>query len=118
MKNKKSLSWKLIFTILLIVVVALLIINILLKSQPNADCDTLCCIGNNSVLVASKGCGACHKQIEILGDSKDKFNIIYCGENEQFCIDNQIIAVPTWIINEEKFVGVQSIDKLKELTNC
>lgn len=117
MKNKKSLSWKLIFTILLIVVVALLIINILLKSQPNID-NIMGCIGNNSILVASKGCGACHKQIEILGDSKDKFNIIYCGENEQFCIDNQIMAVPTWIINEEKFVGIQSLDKLKELTGC
>lgn len=67
MKNKKSLSWKLIFTILSIVVVALLIINILLKSQPNIN-NTLDCIGNNSILVASKGCGACHKQIEMLGE--------------------------------------------------
>ena len=123
MKNKKSkkpLLWKLIFIILSIVILGILVFYIIpqLTPKPNADCDMLCCIGNNSILVALKGCGACHKQIEILGDNKDDFNIIYCDENEQFCIDNQIMAVPTWIINEEKFVGVQPIDRLKELTNC
>lgn len=116
-KSKKSIPWVTIIIILLIVAVAFFIIKYP-KSQPNLDCDTMCCVGNNSILVASKGCGACHRQIELLGDNKDDFNIIYCDENTQFCVDNQIMAVPTWIINEEKFVGVRSIDELKELTSC
>jgi len=118
LKKKKSIPWVTIIIILSIVVLTFLIIKYPIKPQSDLDCDTMCCIGNNSILVALKGCGACHAQTEILGDNIDDFNIIYCNEDEQFCIDNQIMAVPTWIINEEKYVGVQSIDKLKELTNC
>lgn len=115
---KKSIPWATIFIILSIFVAAFLIIKYPIKSHPDLDCDIACCIGNKSILVATKGCGACHKQIELLGDNKGDFNIIYCDESSQFCLDNQIMAVPTWIINEERIVGVQSIDKLKELTNC
>jgi len=115
-KSKKPILFVAIIIILLIIIGVLLLKY--LPKESNLDHDVMSCIGSNSLLVASKGCGYCHNQIEMLGDNKDDFNIIYCDEDEQFCIDNQIAGVPTWIINEEKFVGVRTIDELKELTNC
>ena len=113
-KPRKLIILGVIIIILLIVCVLLLKY---LPKQSNLDHEMMSCIGDNSLLVASKGCGYCHNQIEMLGDI-DSLNIIYCEDDEQFCIDNQIAGVPTWIINEEKFVGVRTIDELKELTGC
>ncbi len=114
-KSKKLIIW--VGIIILLIIAGVLLLKYFPK-QSNLDNDLMSCIGEKSILVASKGCGYCHNQIEMFGDNKDSFNIIYCDEDEQFCIDNQIAGVPTWIINEEKFVGVRTIDELKELTNC
>ena len=119
MKTKFLKRGLVIIIILLIVATVFFVINIFsTKPQSNLDYNTTKCIGNNSILIALKGCKHCHTQIEILGDNKDNFNIIYCEENNQFCVDNQIVSVPTWIINDEKIVGIQTLDKLKALTNC
>ena len=34
------------------------------------------------------------------------------------CRDADIIVVPTWIINDNIYKGVQKIEELKELTGC
>ena len=115
-KSKKPILW-IVITIVLLIIACVLLLKYLPK-QSNLDHEMMSCIGENSLLVASKGCGYCHNQIEMFGDDKDSLNIIYCEDDEQFCIDNQIAGVPTWIINEEKFVGVRTIDELKELTGC
>ncbi|GAI66250.1 unnamed protein product, partial [marine sediment metagenome] len=55
---------------------------------------------------------------EILGDYADYFEIIDCSTNIDECRKYEITGVPTWIINEKKYPGVQSIKQLKELTGC
>ena len=116
-KPQKIKKWLTIIIIVAVVVIAIIIIKYPTTAQ-NIDCDATCCIGENSVIVALKSCGACNKQKELFGDSAEDLNIVYCEDDNQFCIDNDIRSVPTWIINNEKYVGVQSIDKLKELTGC
>ena len=116
-KKSKKPNLFVAIIIVLLIITCVLLLKYLPKSS-NLDKEVMSCIGEKSILVASKGCGYCHNQIEMFGDNEDSFNIIYCDEDEQFCIDNQIAGVPTWIINEEKFVGLRTIDELKELTNC
>ena len=118
-KYKKFYSCGAIVIYVLIIEVILLFIFLPpTKSVEILDCDTMCCIGNNSILVASKGCSHCEKQIKMLGDEVDEFNIIYCSEDIDFCTEHQIMRVPTWIINDEQIIGVQSLEELKEMTNC
>ncbi len=76
-------------------------------------------IGNHSVLYVQTGCIHCTEQEELFGENVKYLTIIDCvdAEGRQECIDNQIHSTPTWIINGEKYEGVQSIEKLKELTN-
>ncbi|MCK9595868.1 hypothetical protein M0R19_01645 [Candidatus Pacearchaeota archaeon] len=75
-------------------------------------------IGEHSILYVQTGCSHCITQEEMFGINVKFLNIINCLEEEniQKCIDLGIEATPTWIINNKKYEGVQSIEKLKELT--
>jgi len=75
-------------------------------------------IGEHSVLYYQPSCSHCVEQEKLFGDNVKYLTMVDCtkSENQQKCIDEGITATPTWIINDEKYAGVQSIEKLKELT--
>ena len=76
-------------------------------------------IGEHSTLYVQTGCIHCKEQEDLFGSNVKYLNIIDCissSENIQACIDAGIESTPTWIINGEKYVGILSIEKLKELT--
>jgi glutaredoxin len=75
-------------------------------------------IGNHSVLYVQAGCSHCKDQEDLFGVNVKYLNIIdgIKEKNRQKFIDAGVNEVPTWIINGQKYVGVQSIEKLKELT--
>lgn len=75
-------------------------------------------IGDHSVLYVQTGCSHCKDQEDLFGGNIKYLNIVDCidEENRKKCIDEGIESIPTWIINGQKYVGVQSIEKLKELT--
>jgi hypothetical protein len=73
-------------------------------------------IGEHSVLYVQTGCVHCKEQEDLFGKNVKYLTMIDCLTDAQTCIDAGIEATPTWIINEQKYVGVQSIEKLKELT--
>jgi hypothetical protein len=74
-------------------------------------------IGEHSVLYVQTGCSHCKDQEDLFGENVKYLNMIDCLQNTSACISAGIEATPTWVINREKYVGVQSIEKLKELTN-
>ncbi len=77
-------------------------------------------IGEHSVLYFSPSCPHCLEQEKIFGSNLKYLNMVDCTkeENRQKCIEalGSDLRVPTWIIDGQKYVGVQSIEKLKELT--
>jgi|WetSurMetagenome_2_1015567.scaffolds.fasta_scaffold1056867_1 glutaredoxin len=75
-------------------------------------------IGNHSVLYVQTGCSHCKDQEDLFGENVKYLTIVNCfvESERQKCIDAEIEGTPTWVINGEKYVGVQSIEKLKELT--
>lgn len=75
-------------------------------------------IGEHSVLYVLPTCSHCKDQENLFGINVKYLNIVDCSniENRQKCIDEGIINVPTWVINGQQYIGVQSIEKLKELT--
>jgi uncharacterized membrane protein len=74
------------------------------------------CIGENSVLYTQLGCHACETQKNLFGESYQYLNLVDCFYEGEKC--SNIEYTPTWIINNEKYVGIQSIEELKELTGC
>lgn len=103
----------------LVVIVIIVILGIFwVKGNGSINEKTAKCIGENSVLYTKLGCPACEAQEKMFEDNYQYLNKIDCHSETQKCIDAQITGTPTWIINGEKYLGMQSIEKLKELTGC
>ena len=111
MKIKKR--WITTIIILIIIVISIVIIN---SKGNGVSKETATCIGENSELYTQFGCHACKIQEDMFGNSYKYLNIIDCFFEREKC--TTITHTPTWIINGEKYRGVQSIEKLKELTGC
>jgi lipopolysaccharide export system protein LptC len=104
-----------IITLIFILVVIALIVFIYLKNNQHSDEQVVRCIASHSTLYIATGCSACAYQEKIFGLNFRYLNTIDCAFTPEKCSD---IQTPTWIINGKKTVGVQSIEKLKELTGC
>ncbi len=111
MKIKKI--WITLTVVIAVVIFAVLIIS---RSPDGASKQTTMCIAEHSQLYIQLGCHACEIQEEMFEDNYKYLNVIDCFFEREKCTDIQY--TPTWIINGEKYTGVQSIEKLKELTGC
>ena len=100
---------------LAVLILALFLINSRKAETPDEIAQ---CIGEKSLLYTQLGCHACEIQENVFGESYQYLNKIDCYYDTNACITANITATPTWIINGEKYVGVQSIAELQELTNC
>jgi hypothetical protein len=112
----KGKTKNLIITIAIILVIAIIAFFILTKKPVETDIEVSKCIGQNSVLYTRLGCSHCKTQEEMFGENYQYINSIDCFFEQEKCAD--ITGTPTWIIKGEKYEGVQSIEKLRELTGC
>ncbi len=103
-------------TLAVLVVVIVAVIIILINPIPETPEEVAKCIGKNSVLYIQLGCSACKVQEDMFGENYQYLNKIDCFFEQDKCTD--ITATPTWLIKGKKYEGVQSIEKLKELTGC
>ncbi len=76
------------------------------------------CLAEKTELYVSNGCSHCAAQESLFGDSLKYLKVIDCAVDTDKCITAGVTQVPTWIINNEKVLGVQSLKKLAELTGC
>ena len=104
--------------VLIILVVGVIIIISYIKNNNNIDEETAKCIASKSQLYVKIGCSHCLQQEQILGDYLNLFNITDCLNNIGICSDKLIEFVPAWIINNQKYYGVKSLNELKGLTGC
>jgi hypothetical protein len=73
-------------------------------------------IGEHSVVYVQAGCIHCKEQEDLFGDNVKYLTMVDCIPDRAICIEKGISGTPTWIINNVKYPGVQSVEKLKELT--
>jgi glutaredoxin len=76
-------------------------------------------IGNHSIVYVQAGCSHCKDQEDLFGDNWKYINTLDCvasKANIQICINNNITRTPTWVINGNQYIGVQSIQTLENLT--
>ena len=110
---RNIITWIVIFLVLFIAFYLILSRN---KDKPQTSEEIAKCIGENAVLYVQLGCHACETQERMFGNNTKYLNIVDCFEQREKC--SSIKYTPTWIINNQKYTGVQSIEKLKLLTNC
>ncbi len=109
--------------IITIIILGIIVIGIIagifyIKSNGNHDEKLIKCIAKDSKLIVSKTCSACAYQKQILGNYLNYFELISVDEHPEIFEQYDIKGVPTWIINNQEHIGVQKIEKLKELTGC
>jgi hypothetical protein len=103
----------------LVIIIILIIIGIFwIRNNGEVSKELAQCIGERSELYVQLGCKACKTQEEMFGKNYQYLNTIDCLYERQECINAGILGTPTWIINGEKYSGVKSIERLKELTGC
>ena len=108
-------NWIMIIAVALIIAV---VFSIFYFKDEEVDEATINCVAENSILYVSKTCSHCAEQKRILGDNLDKFTLIDCQDESEKCALSEIYAVPTWDIKGEKYVGVKSLNELKEISGC
>lgn len=101
--------------IVLVLILAYVIISAT-KPDPLTNESIAKCIGENSILYVQLGCHACEAQKELFGESYQKLAVVDCFYERDKC--EEIRVTPTWKIKGKLIEGVQSIEKLKELTGC
>jgi len=109
----KKKNW---ITFIIIIIVIILAVFLIRKNSNNITKETAMCIANSSTLYVQLGCHACEIQEKKFGENYRYLNVIDCWFEPEKC--SEIRATPTWIIRGEKYIGVQDIEKLKELTGC
>ena len=106
-----------------IVIVVLLIVGVSVVmtvpfSNTNYDDFAQCLTDEGAVLYGAYWCHNCDNQKAMFGGSVGKLNYIECIENEAICNAKGITGYPTWIINDQKYVGTQSLETLASVTGC
>lgn len=68
----------------------------------------------NVILYYGNSCPHCHDQLEAFGQGKEFLKKIDCylAKNSQVCTEKNIEGVPSWIYNNEKKEGTQTLDDL------
>jgi 2-hydroxychromene-2-carboxylate isomerase len=117
MKKEKAIT---IGAVILIILIAGVVIYMKGNSAPQTSTEIVQCIGKNSILYVQTGCSHCKDQEDLFGNNTQYLNMIDCIQidQRQKCIDAGIRGTPTWIIKNQSYVGVQTIEKLKQLTGC
>lgn len=107
-----------LITIAIIIGVIIFAVFILNRSHPETSEEIAKCIGENSELYTQLGCSHCEDQEEMFGENLKYLEIVDCFYEKEKCSVEDITATPTWKIKGEKYKGVQTIEKLQELTGC
>ncbi len=118
---KKSSIATIIIILGVIAVAATIIISKSLVSGSGVSSQLAQCIGSHSQVYVQLGCSHCTEQENLFGDNWQYVNATDCYYNPSACsaiTQNGYYSTPTWIIKNQTYQGVQSVDKLKQLTGC
>lgn len=84
------------------------------------DQDSLskCLTENGAVMYGTAWCHFCQEQKEKFGESFQFVNYVDCDYLKAKCQEAGVKGYPTWVINGKTYSGVQSLERLAELSAC
>ncbi len=105
-----------LINIIIILLILALVLVVKLKPHNKTSEEIAKCIGERATLYVQLGCHYCEIQEKMFGENVKYLNKIDCFFERDKCAE--IKGTPTWKINGEYYLGVQTIEKLRELTGC
>lgn len=102
------------------IILGIIILSAIILNSPKQEVseEIAKCIGENSIMYVQLGCHACEISEDLFGENIQYLNTVDCFAEREKCIEEKIEKTPTWIINNQKIEGVQSLETLKYLTGC
>ena len=88
------------------------------KSSPALDSFAQCLADKGAVMYGAKWCSHCQNQKKLFGKSFRLITYVECPDNIELCLSKDIQNYPTWIINNKKYEGEQSLSRLGEASGC
>lgn len=117
----KKLNWKIVG----LAVVLLLAVIVYGKNtgwfggaEGKYDSFAKCLTEKGATMYGAEWCSHCKNQKELFGASFKYVNYVECPQNPQLCKDKGVQGYPTWIINDNSYVGEKSLEELSLLTGC
>lgn len=108
----------------LLLLVSLILITLILitgcnnTNNKNNGVLAKCLSEKGVVMYGTERCPHCIEQKELFGESFKFIIYVNCDYEYSKCSEAGVQFTPTWIVNGEKYVGVQSLEKLAELSGC
>ncbi|MDI6798708.1 MAG: hypothetical protein QMD12_01785 [Candidatus Aenigmarchaeota archaeon] len=90
------------------------------RPPPSGNYDNFakCLTEKGIILAGTDWCHYCKKQKEMFGSSFQYINYKNC-DNDNWCRNAGVTGYPTWVFpNGQKYAGVQSLERLAELSGC
>ena len=118
--KKKNMRVVVIFSVMLFIVSAYALSKDGLGDYAGEDQSDFakCLSETGAVMYGSSSCGHCNEQKAQFGDAFNYINYVECARYQQECQEKGIKGVPTWIIDDEQYVGMQSLSALSMITGC
>jgi hypothetical protein len=119
-KKKSGKLWHKVFVILIAVIFIISIFPAFLSNSGGGNLDEFaqCITSAGAVMYGVEWCSNCKAQKKMFGNSFQYINHVECLENEALCTEKNITAVPTWIVDEQPYIGLKSLNELSSITNC
>ena len=77
------------------------------------------CLTEKGIKMYGTGwCSYCQKQKDSFGNSFKYVDFVDCDKDKQECLSAGVQGYPTWNINGENYPGLQSLERLAQLSGC
>ena len=77
-----------------------------------------CLAEKGAVIYGNDACQYTARELNFFGNSMRYLNYVKCAENKGLCDAKGVKITPTWGIDGKTYEGVQSLQKLAELSGC
>lgn len=101
-------------------IVALILLYVVWPSGGVREYDGFasCLAESGAVMYGTEWCGHCKDQKELFGESFEFVNFVDCDRQRDACLIAGVGGYPTWKIGGENYEGLQSFERLAELSSC
>jgi len=90
------------------------------KTHPSKNYDDFakCLSLKGAEMYGTNTCVHCKAQKQLFGNSFQYINFFDCDKTLDLCLKQGVQGYPTWIINNTKYEGSQSLEYLAYLSGC
>lgn len=118
-KSKKSSKKIIVFSIIFIIFAGIVYASVSYYTKPGEYDEFAKCLTDKGYkMYGVDWCPNCRNQKKMFGKSFKYVDYIECTKQKEACSQAQIEGYPTWIVDTETYVGVQSLARLSSISEC